>query len=285
MSGPVLLTGAAGFVGRQVLAGLARHGLKVRVVLRPGQPLPEGASEAIRSPDALAEDQAWWEGACESVAILIHCAWHVEPGAYLTSPRNTDCLIGTLVMGRAARAAGVGRFVGIGTCFEYDLAAGVLSTDTPLGPTTPYAHAKVAAFHGLSGLFAEEAVSFAWARLFYLYGEGEKPGRLVSYLRAQLDAGEPALLTSGSQIRDFLDVAEAGRRIVALALSKHGGAANICSGTPVTLRQLAESIADVHGRRDLLQFGARADNLVDPPCILGIPTPLPDNTHDREERG
>jgi len=55
-------------------------------------------------------------------------------------------------------------------------------------------------------LFAE-----AWCRLFYLHGEGEDARRLVPYLRAKLIAGEPAELTSGKQIRDYLDVRDAGR--------------------------------------------------------------------------
>jgi dTDP-6-deoxy-L-talose 4-dehydrogenase (NAD+) len=275
MTGRILLTGATGFVGRQVLADLVRRGHAVRVVLRPDQPLPDGAEAALHTPDALAEGADWWQAACADVTTVIHCAWHVTPGEYLTSPRNTACLIGTLRLGQGALAAGVSRVVGIGTCFEYDLRARVLSTETALAPETPYASAKAATFHGLSGLFAGSGTSFAWARLFYLYGEGEKPGRLVSYLRAQLEAGKPAELTRGTQIRDFMDVAEAGARIVDLALSGHEGAANICSGVPITTRQLAERIADGYGRRDLLRFGARAENLVDPDCVLGIPTRLP----------
>ena len=82
--------------------------------------------------------------------------------------------------------------------------------------------------------------------------------------------GIPAELTSGNQIRDFLDVSEAGQMIVEIALSKKQGAANICSGIPITVRQLAEQIADEYGRRDLLIFGARPDNFVEPLCVLGI---------------
>ena len=63
---------------------------------------------------------------------------------------------------------------------------------------------------------------------------------------------------------------EAGKAIAKLAMSNHEGAINICSGIPITVRQLAEQIADKYGRRDLLRFGARMDNLTDPKKILGI---------------
>ena len=33
---------------------------------------------------------------------------------------------------------------------------------------------------------------------------------------------------------------------------------------------LAENIADDYGRRDLLKFGVRPDNLIDPPCVVGL---------------
>jgi dTDP-6-deoxy-L-talose 4-dehydrogenase (NAD+) len=33
---------------------------------------------------------------------------------------------------------------------------------------------------------------------------------------------------------------------------------------------LAEQIADEYGRRDLLRFGVRPDNPIDPPCVIGV---------------
>src|SRR5690606_39479879 len=71
----------------------------------------------------------------------------------------------------------------------------------------------------------------------------------------RLAAGEPAELTSGTQVRDYLDVRAAGERIAAAALGMGEGATNICSGEGVTVGALAESIADEYGRRDLLQIG------------------------------
>ena len=273
-SGLILLTGAAGFVGRQVLRALRERGCRVRPVVRAGKQetlARDAALETIvASPDIFAENADWWARACRDVDTVIHAAWYAEPGQYLQSPKNQECLSGTLRLAEGAVQAGVRRFVGIGTCFEYDLDAGRLSIETPLKPATPYAQAKVDAFNALSAALPRQGVVFAWCRLFYLYGEGEDSRRLVSYVRGRLQAGEPAELSSGSQVRDFLDVREAARMVVDVALGSLEGPVNICSGTAVTVRELAERIADEFGRRDLLRFGARPDNPVDPPCVVGI---------------
>jgi len=270
----ILLTGATGFVGQQVLRALTARNCRVRAVVRAGKQSRINPSPAIEgivaSPDIFAEGAGWWADACRGVDLVIHVAWYAEPGLYLQSPKNQECLAGTLRLAEGAAQAKVRRFVGIGTCFEYDFTEGFLAIDTPLRPETPYAAAKVAAFTALTRSLPPQGVEFAWCRLFYLYGEGEDARRLVPYLRARLAAGEPAELTSGKHIRDYLDVAEAGRLIVDAALGTVQGPVNICSGKPVTIRALAERIADEYGRRDLLHFGARPDNLVDPPCIVGV---------------
>lgn len=270
----ILLTGGTGFVGRQVLAALGNQ-VRIRAVVRHGCESRPSALPFIESvvdtPDLFAEPGEWWAEVCRDVDTVVHAAWYAEPGKYLQSAKNLDCLEGTLRLARGAAEAGVRRFVGIGTCFEYDLTGGILSVDTPLRPLTPYAGAKAAAFHVLSQWLPAHAVSFAWCRLFYLYGEGEDERRLVPYLRTRLAAGLPAELTSGNQIRDYLDCRTAGRMITDVALGNRQGAFNICSGVPVTVRQLAEKIADEFGRRDLLKFGVRQDNATDPSCVVGLP--------------
>jgi nucleoside-diphosphate-sugar epimerase len=270
----ILLTGATGFVGRQVLQNLAKRNYRVRVVVREGTedrlPPSTAIEKIIATPDLWSESAAWWADVCHGVDVVIHTAWYAEPGEYLQSPKNLECVAGTFRLAQGAAQAKIRRFVGIGTCFEYDLSAGHLSIKTALRPSTPYAEAKAAAFTELSRRLLQQGVEFTWCRLFYLYGEGENERRLVPYLRSRLMAGEPVELTSGQQIRDYLDVHDAGRMIVEATLGAVQGPVNICSGVAVTIRQLAERIADEYGRRDLLYFGARPDNLVDPPCVVGV---------------
>lgn len=271
----ILLTGASGFVGKQIFNALSKSNVRIVPIVRAGkessfQSQPN-IDRVVCSPDIFQESADWWADQCKGIDIVIHAAWYAEPGKYLQSQKNMDCLIGSLNLAKGAVMAGVKRFVGIGTCFEYDLTAGVLSKDTPLNPLTPYAGAKTALYTGLSQWLPERSVEFAWCRLFYLYGEGEDERRLVPYLHKQLAKGEAVELTSGKQIRDFLDVSEAGRVIAEVAAGEQHGPINVCSGEPITVRQLAEQIADTYGRRDLLKFESRPDNLVDPPCVLGIP--------------
>lgn len=269
----ILVTGGNGFVGRPLLRALEAAQQPLRLVLREGtRPLsePVAHAEIVWTSDLFAESARWWADVLEGVDTVVHLAWYAEPGVYLSSPKNIACLQGTLNLARACIDGGVRRFIGIGTCAEYQPGELFLHPKSPLKPQTLYAACKTAAFQVLCHLFGGASVEFAWCRLFYLYGDGEDRRRLVPYLRERLEKGEAAELTSGNQIRDFLEVHDAAQMIAEVVLGSQQGPINICSGRPITIRQLAERIADEYGRRDLLKFGARADNLFDPPRIVGI---------------
>lgn len=267
----ILITGATGFVGLPVAQKLAAASHNLTCIIRAGtEDKLEGLdTRIILCDDVFAQSKDWWASTLTGIDTLVHLAWYAEPGKYLTSELNLDCLVGTLSMAKGAATAKLPRFVGIGTCFEYDLTAGELSVKSPLAPDTPYAAAKVAAFTMLKSWFATKEVEFLWARLFYLYGAREDHRRLVSYLHNQLSNGQVAELTSGRAVRDYLDVDVAAELLVKDILSNCIGPTNICSGKAITIRALAEEIADQYGRRDLLRFGARPDNLTDPPIVVG----------------
>lgn len=268
----ILLTGAGGFVGRQILKSLKARGHHVTVMARTEKSLPEGyaADRILATADLFAESADVFAEALAGVDVVIHAAWYVEPGKYLDSPKNLDCVTGTLALAKGAAAAGVKHFVGIGTCMEYRLPSDHLDIHQPLEPATLYAAAKLSLFQLLSAYFQKTGTAFSWCRLFYLYGEGEYPQRLVPYVRCGLERGETVKLSAGTQIRDFLDVAEAGQQIASVVETGQQGPINICSGKAITIRALVEAIADEYGRRDLLEFGTAAIHPSDPAAVVGV---------------
>ena len=271
----ILLTGATGFVGRQVLNSLKRKGVSVSVTLRPGQDVPRG-TKPIWTPNLFSESKVFWEKNCTDHHGVIHTAWFTEPGEYLNAPDNLDCLSGTVKLFQGAKAAGISHFQGIGTCLEYDITTKEvrdrkpIASNAPIKPTNPYAAAKIATY--LSLCHQANEMGFAWSRIFYLYGEGEDPRRLVPYINRQLSAGLPVNLTSGRQWRDFLDVKVAGDQIADVSLNGLIGPLNICSGNAITVAKLAEKIAQQYDREDLIKLGSIEDRLGEPPYLVGVPS-------------
>jgi dTDP-6-deoxy-L-talose 4-dehydrogenase (NAD+) len=275
----ILITGATGFLGKQVLKSLAKESVSIKIISRGNRDnfltQFKNISEIINTDNFFTESSQWYEEICKDIDIIIHVAWYAEPGKYLESPLNLECLAGTLNFAKSACKQGIKKFVGVGTCFEYDLSnSNPLDINAPLNPKFLYSIAKANVYALLSKYFKNENIEFLWTRVFYLYGEDEDERRLVAVLRKKLALGEIVDLTSGSEIRDFMDVKIAGSMIAGAALGMNVGPFNVCSGEGQSIRELAESIADEYGKRELLNFGAREDNLADSQSIVGLKTKI-----------
>lgn len=270
----VLLTGASGFVGKKILKYLLKHKYSIKAVVRDLR-IKEQAEfeqvEFIYTEDIFKEELSWWEEQISDVDIIVHAAWYSEPGRYLDSLENLNCLKGTLNLAQAVKYSNVKRFVGLGTCFEYDLTADMpLSVKSSLDPKTIYAATKVSAFYNLRELFDESNLNFSWCRLFYMFGDGEDERKLTSYLRSRLSKNLEVELTSGEQIRDFMDVDKVGNSIVQLISLDHSGPINICSGIPISVKDFCLKIAKKEGKEHLLKFGSRKENKFDPEAVYGL---------------
>ncbi|KQP72477.1 NAD-dependent dehydratase [Methylobacterium sp. Leaf111] len=259
----VLVTGAAGFVGRHAVPALRARGFEVHGV--------------GRSPSA----EATWHAAdllvpAERHALIakirpshcLHLAWDAEPGRYWTSARNLDWVAATLDLAQAFAAAGGRRFVGAGTCAEYEWgAARFEEATTPCRPATLYGAAKDGTRRILEAYAATQTLSVAWGRLFYLYGPGERRGRLVSDAIRALTAGTAFPTSHGHQRRDFLHVADAAAALAALVAGDVPGPVNIGSGAAIPVRALLEGLAARIGGAEHLDFGARPLSPTEPQVI------------------
>jgi UDP-glucuronate decarboxylase len=267
----VLVTGATGFVGRWVVRELVTRNCEVSALVRDGSdltPLSGLPVQLIRAE--LTDTDQLRVGVAESKPELcIHLAWYVEAGKYLASLRNLEMLQASLRLAEVLADAGCKRLVGVGTNMEYDAARGYVAEDAPTRPASLYGASKLALFHLLEQLAALRGTSFAWGRVFYLYGPYEYPSRLVPDVILSLLRGETAKVTPGEQVRDFLHVEDAARALVDVALSDVTGAVNIASGTPIRLRELVLAIADALDARSRVQLGALPYRANDPMFVCG----------------
>jgi nucleoside-diphosphate-sugar epimerase len=258
----VLVTGAGGFIGRPACALLRERGFEVIDV---GSPTSTETTYQVDLLDARAVDELVEKAAATH---LLHLAWITTP-QYWTALENVRWTAGSLHLVDAFRRRGGQRCVVAGTCAEYDWSySRCIEDETPTTPATLYGTAKHALRLLLAAYAAQSGLSFAWGRVFFAYGPGERQARLVPTVIRGLVAGERVPCTQGTQRRDFLfvdDVADAFATIVASSVT---GAINIGSGTAFSLRELVERIADKLDGRERLEFGALPIRDDDPPELV-----------------
>ena len=270
----VVVTGAAGFIGRHVLRPLLERGFEVH-----GVDVAEIAAPGVQSHVADLCSSGAAQALMERIAPshLLHLAWETEPGQFWTSRRNLEWVSASLHLYRAFAAAGGRRAVMAGSCAEYDWQHAVLDEhSTPCRPATLYGIAKHALFTMLSEAARLDEMALAWGRIFFLYGPGEKPGRLVSDVVAGLLAGRPVETTAGTQVRDFMHVADVAGAFAAVCDSDVVGAINIASGEARPLAELLHLLGHATGQSQHLRLGARPLPAGEPPRLEAVVTRLRD---------
>jgi nucleoside-diphosphate-sugar epimerase len=265
----LIITGATGFIGRVAVAKAAASGFAVHALCRR---VPDDAHTGVTYHAVdLIDDRHRARGLIRGLGAShwLHLAWYVEPGRFWTSRENFRWVAATLDLAESFADGGGRRLVAAGTCAEYDWAEGYCREGTtPLEPATPYGVAKDALRRLLAAWSEQARVSFAWGRVFFNYGPGERPERLVSSVIRSLLRGKRARCTDGSQRRDFLHVSDVADAFVRLTASEYEGAVNIASGQPVEVRSVVQHIAAAIGRPDLLDLGALSRG-EEPPLLVG----------------
>ena len=261
----VLVTGATGFIGRAAVAALAERGWEVHAVARSARGLECACAYAVDLMDLAAMRSLLREVA---PSHLLHLAWYAKPGKFWTAPENLDWVAASLLLYRAFVDEGGQRAVFAGSCAEYDWSYSELDEgSTPTNPRTLYGRAKNCLRELVENHVRLIKGEVAWARVFFLYGPGEAPNRLISDLIRALADGRPALTTDGQQQRDFMHVWDAARAFATVLESSFCGPINIASGV---CRPVADAIGIVGrllGSTHLIQLGARESPADEPPRL------------------
>ncbi len=267
-----LVTGATGFIGAHLVRRLVERGVSTCCLVRGGVRSPRvqrclAGAQQIELPSIRAEDIA---DALQGVSC--QAVFHLASPDILYGRDNPAEMVDVNVNLVTRLLAAVSHwplrvFIHTGTFSEYGpLQTDRLTEETPLAPASVYGASKAAAFLCGRSVARQLQMPFVNLRLFGVYGPGEAARRLVPYLVGRLSRGEPAELTAGKQVLDLLYVDDVVDALctAAAAPALEDDVYNVCSGQPVSVREVAELVArQLDASPRLLRFGAqpyRSDN-------------------------
>ncbi len=270
----VLITGAAGFVGRHCLAPLLARGFAVHGVSSSGREVPVG-DVVWHKADLLKPEQVESLMARVQPTHLLHLAWIADPKTYRDAAENVAWVEASLRLARSFYDRGGHRALLVGSCFEYDWSDGRChEVTTPLAPTTLYGTCKAALYSVFERYVAEFQLDGAWARPFFLYGPHAPAGKMPGAVIAAVEKGETIKCSHGNQLRDFMYVLDAADALAALLDSGVQGAVNVATGQALRVKDLILAVTDYCGGLELVQLGARPTDDNEPPLLVADTTRL-----------
>jgi nucleoside-diphosphate-sugar epimerase len=272
----IVVTGATGFVGRAFIRQAVAGGHAVGALARPGSAPALPAHPALTVTVGTLATPPWKDLTRFAPDVCVHAAWITDAGIYLQSPENDRYVDESLAFVMGLFERGVGHVVALGTCAEYRPSAQPLDeARSPLEPRSPYGRAKHALGMALSERARVAGARLAWARIFQPYGVGEPAARLCSTVARRLAGGERVTLDTPNAVRDWIHVDDVAAALLCLVEGRVDTVVNVGSGVGRTVEDVALTIAELLGRRDLVAAGAVAADafgplVADPARLRGL---------------
>ena len=242
-AGLVLVTGATGFVGRDLLARLLARGYRVRAAARDPSGIPERPGlEVAALPDlALAVDLS---ALVAGVSDVVHLAGIAHATASIPEARYRDVNAdASVALARASRAAGVRSFVLMSSVRAQSgpTASRPLRDADPPQPTDAYGRSKLAAGQSVYAALSGSGVRAVALRPVLVHGPGVK-GNLRALLRlARLPL--PLPLAGLGNKRSLVGLANLGAAIGhAIECEEVAGSYLVSDGPPVTVGEIIASL-------------------------------------------
>jgi GDP-4-dehydro-6-deoxy-D-mannose reductase len=288
-----LITGVSSFAGSKLAGQLLESGWTVAGTVRTRTSGLDGVTETNLD----IADQAGLESLIEALRpdVVFHLAAIVDtvetPSIYELQRVN---VLGTVAVVEAIKArAPQARLVYASSAFAYgqaDDSAMPLTEEQPIHPLTPYGSGKAAS----EAIVEQHAVAggdAVIARAFQHSGDGHVGAYALSDWAAQLarierGQAEPRILVGNlDAVRDYLDVVDVAAAYMALGISGRAGAVyNVCSGEPVSMRELLEGLIAAFGLDIEIETDPSRMRPSDQPRFFGSPARLAADTGWRPQR-
>jgi len=264
LSGLVLVTGGAGFIGSHIVDALVESGARVRVV----DNLSTGHLENLRSVGDRIDflegdlaDSAIAQRAVDGVELVFHEAALPSVPRSVANPRETHLasVEATFNLLLAAKEKGVRRVVYAASSSAYGDQPTLPKIESMRPePLSPYAAAKLVGEYYCQVFNRSYGLETVCLRYFNIFGPRQDPGSpysgVISLFTDRLLKGErPIIYGNGEQTRDFTYVSNAVEANLLAAETNRGvgEVINIANGQQVSINQLFELIRGITGREQI----------------------------------
>ncbi|RFU37573.1 NAD-dependent epimerase/dehydratase family protein [Actinomadura logoneensis] len=257
MSGSVLITGVAGFLGSHLADALLAGGSAVRGIDNLSGGYKDNVPDGVEFRDVDCRSISEYSDLLDGVDTVYHCAAAAYEGLSVFAPYHVDqhtCSATVAVLSASAQA-GVRRFVHCSSMSRYGDGVPPFHEDMTPEPVTPYGIAKYAAELMVRSICGTHGMEFNIAVPHNIIGPRQRyddPYRNVAaiMINRMLQGKQPVIYGDGSQVRCFSFVADVVSCLVALGEdpSVQGEVVNVGPDeNPVTVLHLAETIAEALG--------------------------------------
>ena len=267
----ILVTGAAGYIGRHVVKTALDMGHRVIA-----------ADFAFKGVDERAEfcDVPLFSGdkniykALGSPDVCIHLAW--RDGFRHNASSHMKDLSSHVVFCNNMAAGGLPLLTVMGTMHEVGYWEGAITADTPCAPQSQYGIAKNALRQSLMLSLPATGCRLHWLRAYYITGDEAHGSSIFAKItQAELDGKKTFPFTTGKNKYDFIDVDRLAQMIVAASVQdKVGGIINVCTGQPQSLADRVEQCLREKQYKIRLDYGAFPDRPYDSPGVWGDPAQI-----------
>lgn len=252
----IVVTGSSGFLGSWICRILAQSN-DVTALVRPSSDTYRLSAIAGLSIERIESADWAFFIAGHKPDVLILTDWWGVGNHDRNDARQAENIERMAGVAQAAKDAGVGLVIGVGSQAELGPVSDTITEALPDAPTTEYGKAKVAARIKADEILAGSQTRFVWMRIFSTYGPADTDSWLIPQLIDTLTNGEAMNLTKGEQEWSYLHAFDLARAFEAVINDKSvSGIVNVGNPKTVILRDAVNEIAMQLGVTGLLNFGA-----------------------------